>query len=328
LLNNIAWTLTTGYGNTLYQHDLKGFYLYQDPNGQFIRSKAGEVGLPELINGYYNWLNDPQLSDQVDIIERFDVPYDRLDSAVFNPRLNPVRLILDGDTANIKYESAWSSIPINLSGHYDFMNFRFGIGGSYERQWSKIMNPIGYEDQIRAYAPNFNATNYWRAYGILGYRIYDYWDYALVGELQVGKIWGTSQFNKDLINRSVFVNVGLSFEHIWSEYFRIIVRPSYEIKQYTINLPAAQDLPAGSLVHNYNSFFIQAGVSINIPEIRRSPINNDHVQLKHVITDPVTGRLEEVRGQPIWKKQNPKVGENHRKLHRYRWRNKKKLNPY
>ena len=53
---------------------------------------------------------------------------------------------------------------------------------------------------------------------------------------------------------------------------------------------------------------------MNIPELRRSPIKADHVQLKHVITHPRNGRLEEVRGQPLWKKQNPKIGQNNRRL--------------
>ena len=66
--------------------------------------------------------------------------------------------------------------------------------------------------------------------------------------------------------------------------------------------------------HNYNAFYLQFGISMNIPELRRSPIKADHVQLKHVITDPKYGRLEEVRGQPLWKKQNPKVGQNHRRF--------------
>jgi hypothetical protein len=88
-------------------------------------------------------------------------------------------------------------------------------------------------------------------------------------------------------------------------------------------------LPDNSFIlNNHHSFHLQFGITIKIPEIPRSPIEADHVQLKHVITDPATGRLMEVRGQPFWKKQNPKVGENDRKLWRYKWRNKRKMHPY
>ena len=69
-------------------------------------------------------------------------------------------------------------------------------------------------------------------------------------------------------------------------------------------------------------------MSINIPELRRSPFEADHVQLKHVITDPKNGRLEEVRGQVLWKKQNPKMGQNHRRLIHDKVINKKKSHTY
>ena len=108
-----------------------------------------------------------------------------------------------------------------------------------------------------------------------------------------------------------------------SEYFRVIVKPSIDIKNYKVSVPGGSEIR-----HGHPTLFLQVGVSINIPEIPRSPISNDHIQLKHVITDPKTGRLIEVRGQPITKWQNPKVGQNHRKLFRYKRKNKKKLNPY
>ena len=76
-----------------------------------------------------------------------------------------------------------------------------------------------------------------------------------------------------------------------------------------------------------NAFFFQVGVSINIPEIPRSPMKSDHIQLKHVLSDD-EGRLKEFRGQPIWKVQNPKVGQNHRRLWRYKLKNRRKLDPY
>jgi len=80
--------------------------------------------------------------------------------------------------------------------------------------------------------------------------------------------------------------------------------------------------------HKYNAFYIQVGISINIPELRRSPLAADHVQLKHVIMDPKKERLEEVRGQVFWKEQNPKIGQNHRQLIRNKATNKKKSHPY
>ncbi|MEO1254776.1 MAG: hypothetical protein AAFY41_07825, partial [Bacteroidota bacterium] len=146
--------------------------------------------------------------------------------------------------------------------------------------------------------------------------------YDFVAELQVGRITAGKQFNNGAISRGIYTNFGVSIENNWSEYFRVIIRPSVDFKSYTIAIP-----DGSSVKHRYPTFFIQAGVSINIPDIPRSPMKSDHVQLKHVYTNPVTGKKMEVRGQPIWKRQNPKVGENHRKLWRYKRKNRRKLNP-
>ncbi len=321
MLNKISWSLSFGYGRTNYTHDLNGFYFYQDTASQFITPIRPE-GLGELITGSTGWFNDPGVSAEVDIVEDYDVPF-ALPQPVFNPSLSPNRLLLNADTANLGFEGFGSGIPVLLSAHYDYRNFRFGLGWSYEKHWIKPLVPTSYSNVVRNYRPNFKSTRYTRIFGLLGYRFYEYWDYSFVGELQVGRMGYGPQFNKGALSRGMYFNLGISFEHNWSQYFRIVVRPSYDIKKYTINLP-----DGSSVLHNQNTFMIMAGVSINIPEIPRSPMKSDHVQLKHVITDPNTGRLIEVRGQSIFKKQNPKVGENHRKLLRYKFRNRKKLNPY
>ena len=85
------------------------------------------------------------------------------------------------------------------------------------------------------------------------------------------------------------------------------------MKSYKMCILDASGLFLDQVSHSYNALYLQFGISMNIPELRRSPIKADHVQLKHVITDPKNGRLEEVRGQALWKKQNPKVGQNQRR---------------
>ena len=99
-------------------------------------------------------------------------------------------------------------------------------------------------------------------------------------------------------------------------------------EEMKMNILDASGTLLDQVSHNYNAFYIQVGISINIPELRRSPLAADHVQLKHVITDPKKGRLEEVRGQVLWKEQNPKMGQNQRRLIRNKVINKKKSHPY
>ena len=320
-LNKFSLTLTVGYGNTNYNHDLENVYFYQDANRQLILNN--EENLPIRFQGFSDWFNDPMLSDTIVNDNFFDVPYNYLPNPVFNDTLRQSTFLLDTDTASLGFSGISHSIPIQFQIHYNLDNVRVGLGFNWEKQFVSELKPSILENDIRPYQPNFSSTQFTRIFGVIGYKFYEYWDYSFVAEVEAGRIAAGKQFNRELITRGVYANIGVSIEQNWSEYFRLILKPSYEIKSYRVG-------PVGleSIRHNHNAFFLKVGISINIPEIPRSPIAADHVQLKHVITDPATGRLREVRGQPIWKKQNPKVGENHRKLWRYKNKNKRKLNPY
>ncbi len=322
-LNKFSITLTSGYGATNYRHNLQGYYFYQDARQQVILPGNNE-SLPARFQGFTNWLNNPLPSDTLVNDNFFDVPYNYLPNPVFNDTLRQRVFLLDTDTAALEFSGVSHSIPVNLSVHYNINEFRVGAGVNWERQYMSNLRPSSFDDQIRDYVPDFTKTSFTRWYGLLGYQFYEYFDHTFVAELEVGRMNYGRQFNQSLMTNGVYANLGISIEQNWSEYFRLILRPSYEFKTYTMALPDG----SGSIKHNQNTFFIRFGVSINIPEIPRSPMKSDHVQLKHVITHPKSGRLIEVRGQPIWKKQNPKVGENHRKLWRYKNRNKRKLNPY
>lgn len=320
-LNKFSFTLTTGYSANTYDHKLSGVYFFQDRNNQYILSNSEVLG--STIVGYTDWLNDPQIGIESSLENEFDVPFDYLSNPVNNPLLGSQEFLIDTDTADFGFKGTSSGIPIHLSVHFNIADFRIGGGFAYEKQFIKELKPISFQDQVRAYQPNFKSTTYTKLFGLVGYRFYQFWKYDFVAELQVGRINAGKQFDSGAITRGTYTNFGISIENNWSEYFRIVIKPSIDFKKYTIAVPG--DV---TISHRYPSFFIQAGISINIPDIPRSPMKSDHVQLKHVYTDPKTGRLMEVRGQPIWKRQNPKVGENHRRLWRYKGRNKKKLNPY
>ncbi len=321
-LNKFSFTLTTGYGNTHYNHDLQGVYFYQDDDQQLIFNNSET--LPRRFQGFNNWLNDPMRSDTILFDAIFDVPYNYLPNPVFNDTLRINSFVIDTDTTNLSFSGVYHSIPVQLSLHYNYGDFRVGGGFNWERQWAKSLDPNILTNQVRPYAPNFKATSFTRWFGMIGYKIYEYWEYNFFAELEVGNINAGRQFNDNVISRGLYTTIGISIEQTWSEYFRLILKPSYEIKNYSITLPDGSPV----IRHSQNAFFLKFGISINIPEIPRSPIEADHVQLKHVITDPKTGRRMEVRGQPFWKVQNPKVGQNHRKLWRNKNKNKRKMNPY
>ncbi|MEO9484619.1 MAG: hypothetical protein ABJG47_14270 [Ekhidna sp.] len=307
-LNKFSITATTGIGQTSYSHQLRGVYFYQDATNQYIFSNAIE-NLGSTFSGYTNWLNNPQLGFETSLENPFDVPFEYLPNPVNNPLLGDQTFLVNTDTTDFGFKGGSRGVPINLSIHYSYDKYRLGIGYSYEIHTVRELKPTAFGDQVRNYQPDFSRTRYSRLYAMAGYKFYQFWSYDFVAELQVGRITAGKQFNSGAISRGLYTNLGVSIENNWSEYFRVIIRPSVEFKSYTVNIP-----DGSSVRHKYPTFFIQAGISINIPDIPRSPMKSDHVQLKHVYTDPKTGRRMEVRGQPIWKRQNPKIGENHRTL--------------
>jgi len=325
ILNNFSFTVTTGYGNTKYKHKLEGFYLVQTPTNQYIANNDGQP-LGNEFDVYSDWLNNPILAQTITKIDSFDVPFRPIVNPVNNPLLQSDMEIFNADSLGLQFAGKGLSIPLLLSLRYNFKKFRIGGGYMFEYHQIKPFKPNESVESlgIRDYQPNFSSTFYKRYWGEIGYRFYDFWEYSFAGELQVGKFNAGGNFNSALIQRGMYFNFGVSIEKNLSEYFRVILKPSYDFKNYTISIPGT----GKAIAHKQPTFFIQLGISITFPEIPRSPIKSDHVQLKHVITDPATGRYMEVRGQPIWKIQNPKVGENHRKLWKYKGKNKKKINPY
>ncbi|MEQ9052973.1 MAG: hypothetical protein RLP11_21825 [Marinoscillum sp.] len=323
LANKIGWTISTGYGATNYKHDLAGFYFYQDGETQLILSKQNELG--PVFSGYQQWMSNPTPGEEVNLDDVFDVPYDYLENPVNNPLLKNRQFIGDADTLGLSFSSIASTVPVMVSAHYDFQKFRIGVGFQYEQHYMTPLKPSVYQEVIRPYEPDFKQTHYLKYFGMMGYEFYEFWDYTFVLEVQLGRAKPGKEINTSAIGigQNFYTNIGVNIEQNLSEYFRVVIRPSYDIKSYVVNLP-----DASSIRHTNSAFMIQVGISINIPEIPRSPMASDHVQLKHVITDPASGRLMEVRGQPMWKKQNPKVGENHRRLWRYKLKNRRKIDPY
>ncbi|MEM6643539.1 MAG: hypothetical protein AAF616_11215 [Bacteroidota bacterium] len=308
ILNMFSITATTGYGATFYSHDLNGVFFYQDAQGQYIFNNNVE-GVSSAFIGYSDWLNNPSAGLQTTIQSPFDVPFDYLPNPVNNPLLTDQAFLVNTDTTDFGFRGTSHSVPLNAMLHFNYKKFRLGIGYSYERQFVRPLEPTQFMGQVRSYQPNFKSTRFTRLYGMAGYKFYSWWWYDFVAEVNVGRInQGPNQFNRAVISKGLYYNLGVSIEHNWSEYFRIILKPSIDFKSYTVSIP-----DGSSVRHRQPTFFLQVGVSINIPDIRRSPMKSDHTQLKHVYTDRKTGRREEVRGQPITKRQNPKIGENHRR---------------
>ena len=321
LVNKFSITGTTGYGLAVYSHELNNVYFYQSQGNQMI-VPTGTVA------GFSNWFNRSTPSDTLDLTNYYDVPYSPLDSPVFNPGLRQ-DYFQDTDSIPLKFRSVSNSIPITLAVHYNYQKFRAGAGVTFERQYFTLFKPTTLKEIIRPFDPEVFPVFFQRYFGTLGYRFYDFWSYSFAAEGQAGILRGggkvkgepvpQSVYDPEVVQRGAFFNVGVSIEKNLSEYFRVIVKPSFDYHYFNTALANGISIP-----HRQQTFFIQAGISINIPDIRRCPLPSCAIQLKHAHN----GNNEIVRGQPIAKHQNPKMGQNHRQLFRYKWKNRKKMEPY
>lgn len=323
VLNMFSFTLSTGYNHTTYKHSLSGFYLLQNDASQFLALKEGTI-LTDEIQVYSDWFNQPTARGVIEVEDRYDVPYAPLDAPVLNPLLKDELVIYDTDSLGLQYKGVGWGVPLNLGLRFNYKGFRIGGGLNVEFHRMRELKPSVEGLGIRNYTPNFKGAILFSYYGQVGYKFLDFWDYSFAGEVEFGKNKMGKHFDAGSISQGIYVNLGVSIEKNLSEYFRVIVKPSFDFKSYNMAVAGS----GSSIQHKNNAFKINFGVSITIPEIPRSPMKSDHIQLKHVLLDAKTQRYYEVRGQPFWKVQNPKVGQNYRKLWKEKFRNKRKLNPY
>jgi hypothetical protein len=156
-------------------------------------------------------------------------------------------------------------------------------------------------------------------FGLFGVSFARVDNYLFVAELNVGGFKPGNNFNNSLITKGIYVNLGIVAERELSEYLRVFVRPSYEIKSYTLNLPESNK----SILHNFNAFYVNVGVTYTLPELPKCYNKDCQIQINHA-----HGNKEyRSRVHPFYKKQNPGYGENN-SLIKYKGRNKKKMNPY
>jgi hypothetical protein len=154
---------------------------------------------------------------------------------------------------------------------------------------------------------------------MIGGMVYRYYDYTLVVDANFGGYNLGSTFDKTIIKKGMYINLGLVAERQMSEYFRLFVRPSFELKSYKLNIPEST-----SITHHFNAFYLNVGASYRMPELRRCPFKSCRAQVTHAHGN----REYRSRVHPIYKKQNPHYGENYPSLIKYKGKNKKKLNPY
>ena len=295
ILRNVKFGFSTGYGSTTFSHTLDGFGIYQAKSKQpyIFDAKSTTVH-------YTNWVNDVGI-----------------DTAKFKPG----SFLVSSDSAKLGFKGNAFNIPFKATIHYEWGGrYRIGGGYSYELMSIGSLHSTSYSDKVSDFKPTGNTGWMSKYFGIVGVSFYRAGDYLFTGDLQVGGYKPGSNFNTSLVQTGVYVNLGVTVERELSEYLRLFVRPSYEIKSYTLSLPEG----GKSISHSINAFYVNVGISYSIPDLPKCFIPDCKIQMNHAHGD----REYRSRAHPFFKKQNPQYGENHPNLIKYKGRNKKKLNPY
>ena len=177
-----------------------------------------------------------------------------------------------------------------------------------------------FDGSIARINPNFGSTFYKKYFVVLGAKVYRYYNYLLSVDAHIGAFNLSKKFDKGIIQKGVFVNVGGTIERELSEYFSAFVRPSFDFKNFTLSPPESST----SITTNMNAFYLNLGVLYRIPELPKCFIKNCTTQVNHQHGN----KQYRSRMHPIWKKQNPHHGENFRRLFRDKKKNRNKLHPY
>lgn len=294
ILKNFVFSGSVGMGNTFVSHKLDGFGISQ------ADGVAPTIFPADRTNRFSNWLNTIRSPA---------------------PGAGPDSFIVSSDSVQLGFKGNAINFPLKLTVHYEFLEkYRLGAGFSYEIMSIGDLHSINFKDKINDFAPS-NPSGFMKKYFVLlGVSFYRWNDILFTGDVNVGGYNPGNNFLKPLIKKGIYANMGVAIEKDFSEYIKVFLRPSFEIKNYTLSIPASGDR---TIVHNLNAFYLNVGVSYRIPELARCYHPDCHAQINHA-----HGNKEyRSRMHPFYKKQNPHYGENYPKLLKEKRKNRRKLNP-
>lgn len=297
VLRNFKVSFSTGVGRTYMNHKLDSFGIFQSPGNS---PRIFPVGTP-VDPKYSNWINKV-ITDTLSI--------------------QPDSFLVSGDTAKLGFKGKGFNIPLNLTLQYEFLKrFRLGVGFSNEPMFLGQFKPTYFHHKIDEFKPSDPYGWMRKFYGTAGVSFYRIDKFLFTGDLQIGSYKPGKNFDSDLIiKKSLYYNLGVTIDYELSENLRAFARPSYDLKKYTLSIPATDD----PIVHKMNGAYLQLGLTYSLPELPRCYLKDCRIQINHA-----HGNKEyRSRRHPFFKKQNPGYGENHPTLIKYKGKNKRKLNPY
>ncbi|TRX51385.1 hypothetical protein FNH22_24145 [Fulvivirga sp. M361] len=303
LISKLNFSFETGYGRTFYSQDLSNFNLLQRVDSvPVIFNPDLNTSGGNLSVGYDYWFNRANSNENIS----FDSAND---------------FLIGGDSTNLKFKAPGTSIPVTGMIHVEIDRYKIGGGFSFEYHRPSTFEPTAFKDRIASFDPDFNATFHKKYFILLGAKVYRYYEWLLSVDTRIGAYRLGRRFDRSIIQKGIFVNLGGTIERELSEYFSAFVRPSFDFKNYTLSLPESNL----DVNHSMNAFYIGVGVKYRLPEHPKCFIKNCTTQINH---QHGNSRIYRSRKHPFYKKQNPHHGENYPRLIKYKRKNRRKLEPY
>lgn len=298
-LNQFNVSVERGYGFFSYKNELTGVSVVRNPVGNALYLAPGNV-TPNSgqVTVYNNWFNDLRTTTVARIDDDAEIVGADTSNLVYrnSGRLNPLTLRLSYSIRKVDKKHLKRSGERRLT---DDELLRIGVGISTGR--IKFKNDAHTQDvsgRLGDYVLPITKIATTKMFGSITYNAYQYGDLSLLVDL-AGGVWKTrtQDINKDIATFDPFFNLGLIFEKKVSKYFKVYIRPSFEIRQYTL----ADD--AISVPHKFSVFTIDIGALIKYPVYPRNRYNAHRVQMEHVFNGKI------YRGRSIFKPQNPRIGQ-------------------
>jgi len=299
-LNGFNFHISKSLGYFTYRSPLTDVSVLRDLDTEalFIVPIGEEAAINTPVNAFSNWFTDLS-STQVD-------------------RINPNSQIVRTDTVDFVYANSGRANPWNFrldygvkkidkahkqrTGEKRYLDqdlFRIGIGASFgsfkfrEDQHSQEIDPV-----LGNYPVPSKTISNTKLFGSLSYNVYSLGYVDIFADIN-GGVWSskTSAINERFATYDPFFNVGIMFQTTWTKYFKGYIRPSFEMRSYSL---ANEYI---DVTHNFTTFSIDLGLIIKYPTYPRNKYKADKVQMEHVFNGKI------YRGRPFYRKQNPRTGQ-------------------
>ena len=300
-LNRLNFSIEKGLGYFSYSNPLTDVSVIRNPRGDqlYIVPLGEEAGITTPINAFDNWFNDlnPLSIDRIDddshIVRTDTVNFRYTNNGRISPLTFRVSLSLKKlDKAH--FEKTKERVYLDE----DMIRIGGGIGfGALNFRNTASTQDI--DGQLRNFQLPETKLSTTKIFGSVSYNFYSMGDFSIHADL-LGGVWKikSSQVNTDIITYDPFFNIGVMFQKKFSKYFKGYIRPSFEMRSYTL----ANDLV--SVQHKFSVFSIDLGLLIKYPIYPRNRYQAHMVQMEHVFN----GKM--YRGRPFYQKQNPRTGQN------------------